>query len=55
MKIIQHVFAPSISIIILDMLSHDLVSRMMGFTMTDPPGIVCHKPIGANVFTHIEL
>jgi hypothetical protein len=27
----------------------------MGFTMADPLGIVCHKPMCANVLTHHQL
>jgi hypothetical protein len=38
--VVQHVRYPGISVIILNMLSHHLLSRMMRFTREDPPSIV---------------
>ena len=43
---------PNISIIILDMLSHDLISYTIDFTMVGPSGIVYHKSILVKMFTY---
>jgi hypothetical protein len=53
--VVQHIWYPSISIIILDALSHHLLSCTMHFTMEDPPGIVRRKSILPNMFYHSLL
>jgi hypothetical protein len=50
--VVQHIRYPSISIIILDALSHHLLSRTMRFTMEDPSSIVRRKSILPNMFYH---
>jgi hypothetical protein len=50
--VVQYVCYPSISIIILYVLSHHLLSHTMYFTMQDPPSIVWRKSILPNMFSH---
>jgi hypothetical protein len=50
--VVQHIYYPGISIIILDALSHHLLSRTMCFTIEDPPSIVRRKSILPNMFHH---
>jgi hypothetical protein len=53
--VVQHICYPNIIIIILDALSHHLLSHMMRFTMEDLPSIVWHKSIFPNMFYHVLL
>jgi hypothetical protein len=50
--VVQHVRYPSMNIVIFDVLSHLLLSRMACFTMEDQPSIVWHKSILPNMFCH---
>jgi hypothetical protein len=50
--VVQHYRYPSINTIILDTLSHHLLSHTMRFTMEDLPSIVWCKSILLNIFCH---
>jgi hypothetical protein len=52
MIVVQHIRYPSISVIIIDVLSHHLLSHTMHFTMEDPPIIVRRKFILPNMLYH---
>jgi hypothetical protein len=51
-EVFHHVCYPSISIILLEALSHHFLSNPISFTMMDSAGIVFNESVLVKIFTH---